>query len=111
MAINVERLKEIREGGRGLALALYIDVDDEDWEDYSLSVPTVVALEAEAGKRLLESLRNALEDGSASEISDDASDAVSIVLASAIPDQVLVARLLDNLGRRSEDPFMGRISA
>lgn len=111
MAINVERLKEIREGGRGLALALYIDVDDEDWEDYSLSVPTVVAVEAEAGKRLLESLRNALEDGSASEISDDASDAVSIVLASAIPDQVLVARLLDNLGRRSEDPFMGRISA
>ena len=70
-----------------------------------------MALEAEAGKRLLESLRNALEDGSASEISDDASDAVSIVLASAIPDQVLVARLLDNLGRRSEDPFMGRISA
>lgn len=103
MAINVERLNAIREGERGLAVALYVDVDDEDWEDYSMSIPTVVALEAEAGKRVLEALRSALEDGSASGISDDASDAISIVLASAIKDQILVARLLDSLGRRSDD--------
>ena len=102
MAIDLERLNEIREGERGIAIALYIDVDEDDWEDYSLSVPTVLALEAEAGKRLLETLRNALEAGAASEVSDDASDAVSIVLASAIKDQLTVARLLDSFGARAD---------
>jgi hypothetical protein len=103
VTINLERLNEIREGGRGIALALYIDVDEEEWEDYSMSVPTVLALEAEAGKRMLDALRNALEAGSAAEVSDDASDAVSIVLASAIKDQVMVARLLDGLGGRLDN--------
>ena len=106
MAINIERLNHIREGDTGIALALYIDVDDEEWEDYSLSLPNVIALEAEAGKRLLESLRDALEAGWAQEVSDDASDAVSIVLASTIKGQLMVARMLDNLGHRP-DSFDG----
>jgi hypothetical protein len=96
-------LNEIREGRRGIALGLYIDVDDEDWEEYCLAVPTVLALDEGAGKRVLDALRDALELGVAQEISDDASEAVSIVLASALKDQIVAGRMLEGLGGRSDD--------
>jgi hypothetical protein len=96
-------LNEIREGKRGIALGLYIDVDDEDWEDYCLSVPTVLAIEEGSGKRVLEALREALAAGAAVEVSDDASEALSIVLASTLKDQRIVARMLEGIGGRPDD--------
>ena len=102
VAIDAQRLTEIREGKRGVALGLYIDVADEDWEDYCMTVPTVMALDEEAGKRVLDAIRAALFIGEAEEVADDASDAVSIVLASALKDQVLVARMLDSLCGRPD---------
>ncbi len=96
-------LKDIREGRRGLALALYIDIDDEDLEDYYASVSSVLALNESAGRKVLEALQAGLETGAALEISDDASDAVSIVLASSLKDQVLIARMTDGLAGRIDD--------
>jgi hypothetical protein len=103
VAIEGQRLNEIREGKRGIALGLYIDVDDEDWEDYSLAVPPVLALDQAAGLRVLEAIRAALDAGSATEIHDDASEAVSIVLASDLKDQLLIARLLEGFCGRTDD--------
>jgi hypothetical protein len=99
--MDTVRLTEIREGRRGVALGLYIDVADDDWEDYSLTVPTVLALDEESGRRVLDALRVALFTGEAQEIADDASEAVNIVLASALKDQVLVARMLDSVCGRT----------
>ena len=101
--MDTQRLREIREGRRGVALALYIEIDDEDWEDYCLTIPTVLALGKGTGKQVLDVVRSALDDGSAEEISDDASDAVNIVLASALKDQILVARMLDSVCGRPDD--------
>jgi hypothetical protein len=100
--MDIQRLTEIREGRRGIALGLYIDVADDDWEDYSMTIPPVLALDEDAGRRVLDALRVALFTGEAQEIADDASDAVNIVLASAMKDQVLVARMLDSLCGRTD---------
>jgi hypothetical protein len=105
VAIDGQRLSEIREGRRGIALGLYIDVDDDDWEEYCLSVPTVLALEEGTGRRVIDALREALEVGAAQEVSDDASEAVSMVLASSLKDQAFVARMLEGLAGRPDDTF------
>jgi hypothetical protein len=97
VSIDPQRLSEIRGGARGVALGSYIDVDDDDWEDYCLSLPTVMAVDKEAGKRLIEAVQAALASGAAEEISDEASEAVSIVLASELPDQIAAADFLNNL--------------
>jgi len=97
VSIDPQRLSEIRDGARGVALGIYIDVNDDDWEDYSLTLPTVVAVDKEAGKRLIEAIRSALATGAAEEIADDASEAVSIVLASDLDDQMAAADFLNNL--------------
>jgi hypothetical protein len=103
LAIEVQRLNEIREGRRGIALGIYIDVGEDDWEDYSLAVPTVLALDEGAGERVLDAIRDALLAGTAQEVSDDASDALSILLASTLQDQALVARMLEGIGGRARD--------
>jgi hypothetical protein len=103
VSIDTQRLHDIREGRRGVALGLYIDVDDDDWEDYSLSLPTVLALDVSVGKRVLDAIRAALEAGEAIEVDDDASEAVSIVLASELKDQLLIARMLEGLCGRTDD--------
>ena len=103
VAIESKHLKEIREGRSGLALALYFDVDDEEWEDYYSAVSSVLALDSEASRKVLKALQDGLEHGEIQEISDDASDAVNIVLASSLSDQVLAARILDNVCGRMDD--------
>lgn len=98
MSIEPLRLAQIRSGQRGVAFGLYIDVDDEDWEDYSLELPTVVALDREAGMRVIQVIREALRSASAEELSDDASEALSILLASDMSDQTRVADYIESLG-------------
>ena len=110
MAIDSTRLNDVREGRRGIALALYFDIDDEEWGDYCSDVSSVLALDEPTSRRVLEAVRSALETGGALEVRDDASDAVNIVLASALKDQVLVARLLDSVGGRPSDSLDAEIT-
>jgi hypothetical protein len=95
----------MREGQRGVALALYIDVDDEDWEEYSITVPSVLALDIEAGETILSSLREAMKSQRAVEVSDDASEAIRLILATGTHDQALIALMVEGLsGICSRDP-------
>ena len=108
MTIDPLQLGDIREGRRGLALALYIDIDDEDWEDYCTSISSVLALDEAAGRKVLEAVQAALETGSAVEVSDDAADAVNIVLASSLNDQVVAGHILDGFAGRKHDSEFAR---
>ena len=103
MSIDSTRLAEIRSGRSGIAFGLYIDVEDEDWEDYCLELPTVLALDKEGGRRVIDAIRAALQANMAEELSDDASEALSILLASDMSAQTRVADYIERLGGSMND--------
>ena len=97
MAIDPLRLLQIRNGRTGIALGLYIDIDDDDWEDFVLALPSVVAFDSRSGRLLLESIRDALQTSTAQEVSDEAAEALTLLLASDLHDQELAADFFHQL--------------
>ena len=104
MAIQPENLEAIRRGHRGLALVLYLDVENDGpespWDDF----PEVLAIGNGAAEDVLGWLRDALVDGEAEELRDRAASSLALLLATSPELQSLLASMLEGVaGRESTE--------
>ncbi|MPZ49404.1 MAG: hypothetical protein GEU75_08935 [Dehalococcoidia bacterium] len=95
-----DRLDEIRQGKRGLALVLYVDVPDDAWEDYADELPAVMVLGQALGTNVLELVKRGLDAGQAQGITDRAAESIRLLLATRPEDQAFLASMLEGISGR-----------
>jgi hypothetical protein len=104
MAVRMDNLEAIRRGRRGLALVLYLDMAIEEVEDSWQDFPEVLALSAEAGSDILDSLKMAIDSAQAMELRDRAAQSLSLLLSISPELQAMIAPMLEGVaGQREED--------
>jgi hypothetical protein len=102
---NDAGLREVREGERGMAIALYLDISNEQYIAFGEPGTIVAALDSSASRMVMAAV---LDQGI--RFDDDAARAISMLLTAGIDRQAFLADMLEVVAMQSRmgnDPMAG----
>ena len=99
-------LTALREGHSGVALVLYVDIPEEEYEDAWQALPEVIALNRGVGLSVLDLLRSAVASGEGEALTDQAAAALSLILSTGVEWQSLLAPMLEGIAGKSVGPVL-----
>lgn len=99
-------LMALRQGHSGVALVLYVDIPEDEYEDSWQTFPEVIALNRSVGLAVLGLLKSAVDSGEGEALTDQAASALSLFLSTGVEWQSLLAPMLEGIAGKAVGPVL-----